>query len=151
LIDRVPYILFFVSLFFISCDITETKIVKHFTEERNVLNKHLQECCLDPVTGYFRDGLCKMGNDKYGTHLVCARMTKAFLDFSRSRGNDLTSQIPGSSFPGLSEGDKWCLDIHRWKEALDAGVAPPIYLESCNEKLLDYIAIDTLRKYALNE
>jgi uncharacterized protein len=85
----------------------------------------------------------------HGSHTVCAQVTAAFLEFSRSRGNDLITPIPSYDFPGLKPGDKWCLCVSRWKEALEAGVAPPIVLEACHEKALDVVALADLQQYAV--
>lgn len=117
--------------------------------ERNVLGTELTPCCLDPVTGYFRDGLCRTMALDTGTHVVCARVTEAFLSFTKEMGNDLSTPIPQWQFPGLKPGDKWCLCISRWLEAEEAGVAPPIILEATHRKALEYVSLSLLRKYAL--
>jgi uncharacterized protein len=85
----------------------------------------------------------------YGSHTVCAQVTAEFLEFSRSRGNDLITPIPNYDFPGLKPGDKWCLCVSRWKEALKAGVAPPIVLEACHEKALEIVQLDDLKQYQI--
>ena len=131
-------------LLLISCDISETKLVKQFSSEKNVFGNSLEICCEDPMTGFYRDGYCRVKTDRYTSHIVCAEMTDAFLQFSKSRGNDLTQAIPNSSFQGLKEGDKWCLDIHRWLEAKDAGVAPSLFLNATHRRVLTMIPIDTL-------
>lgn len=92
---------------------------------RNVLGEDLQVCSLDPITGFQRQGKCETDEDDLGTHVVCAEVTDAFLSFTRSRGNDLTTPAPNLGFPGLKPGDRWCLCVSRWKEAYEAGVAPP--------------------------
>jgi len=89
-------------------------------EPVNVLGEALQPCSTDPMTGFYRDGSCRTGPDDYGTHVVCAEMTADFLAFTQSRGNDLTTPRPMYDFPGLTPGDRWCLCVDRWKEALDA-------------------------------
>lgn len=114
----------------------------------NVFGLPLTSCCQDPVTGYFRDGYCKTIAQDRGTHVVCARVTREFLDFSRSRGNDLITPIPQWQFPGLKPGDQWCLCVSRWIEAEKAGVAPPVILEATHEKALEYTDMETLLKYA---
>ncbi len=114
---------------------------------KNVLGTELDVCSLDPMTGYYRDGFCNTGASDTGTHVVAATITQAFLDFTRSRGNDLQTPIPEYGFPGLKPGDGWCLCALRWLEAEKAGVAPPINLKATHEKALDYISIETLRKY----
>jgi uncharacterized protein len=115
---------------------------------KNVLGTELQCCCTSPRTGFYRDGFCQTGPMDYGSHTVCAQVTEAFLEFSRSRGNDLTTPIPAYEFPGLKPGDKWCLCVSRWKEALDAGVAPSIILNACHEKALDIVSLSELNQHA---
>jgi uncharacterized protein (DUF2237 family) len=117
----------------------------------NVLGLPLRACCYDPLTGYFRDGFCKTMDEDHGTHVVCARVTEEFLEFSKSRGNDLTSPIPNWQFPGLSPGDQWCLCISRWLEAEKAGVAPPVILEATHEKALEYTSLEKLKAYSYLE
>ena len=117
----------------------------------NVLGTTLESCCIDPMTGYWRDGYCRTANEDQGTHVVCAIMTQEFLEFTKSKGNDLTRPIPAYQFPGLKPGDKWCLCILRWLEAEKAGVAPKISLKSTDDKALEYTTIDLLQKYAIDE
>lgn len=114
----------------------------------NVFGLPLESCCRDPLTGYFRDGYCKTMREDLGTHVVCARVTQEFLEFSRSRGNDLITPVPQWQFPGLKPGDQWCLCVSRWIEAEKAGVAPPVVLEATHEKTLEYTTMETLLKYA---
>ena len=102
------------------------------------------------MTGFYRDGACNTGPEDHGSHTVCAQMTKEFLAFSRSRNNDLSTPHPASGFPGLSPGDKWCLCVARWKEALDAGVAPPVFLAGTHEAALEVVSYADLAKYALD-
>jgi len=116
--------------------------------ERNVFGEPLEICCLKPMTGYFRDGSCRTDNEDAGTHTVCAVMTEDFLRFSAQMGNDLSTPIPYYKFPGLKEGDKWCLCVNRWIEAEKAGKAPKLILEATHEKTLDYTKLDLLVKYA---
>lgn len=116
----------------------------------NVLGDELVPCSYDPLTGYFRDGCCNTRVDDVGTHVVCARVTAEFLDFSLRRGNDLITPRPEYRFQGLKPGDRWCLCVLRWKEAHLAGVAPPVILESTHRAALDHVALPTLREYALN-
>lgn len=115
----------------------------------NVLGKPLEVCCTDPMTGFYRTGSCLTGPDDYGTHVVCAQMTAEFLTFTRSRGNDLSTPRPHYTFPGLQPGDCWCLCALRWKEALDAGVAPPVNLDATHQKALEFVSIDALTTYAI--
>lgn len=115
---------------------------------RNVLGTELEPCSLDPLTGFFRDGCCNTGGDDRGLHVVCARMTAEFLEFSRNRGNDLVTPRPEFNFPGLKPGDQWCLCALRWKEAFDAAVAPPVVLQSTHERALDVLTLEQLRSRA---
>lgn len=110
----------------------------------NVLGTALEGCCFEPKTGFYRDGYCKTGPEDSGTHTVCAIMTEAFLVFTKTQGNDLSTPIPMYNFPGLKPGDKWCLCASRWKQAVKAGVAPPILLEATHEKTLEFIDFDLL-------
>ena len=116
--------------------------------EKNVFGEPLQICCTKPMTGYFRDGLCRTISEDRGTHTVCAIMTNDFLAFSALQGNDLITPMPYYEFPGLKEGDKWCLCASRWVEAEKAGKAPKVILEATHEKTLEYTTIDTLIKHA---
>ena len=116
--------------------------------EKNVFGEELEICCTNPMTGYFRDGLCKTIDEDRGTHTVCAIMTDEFLNFSASRGNDLITAIPYYKFPGLKDGDKWCLCVSRWIEAEKAGKAPKLILEATHEKTLEHTSLETLVKHA---
>jgi uncharacterized protein len=121
---------------------------KETTMATNVLGTELQACCFDPKTGYFRDGYCKTRMDDVGTHVVCAVVTQEFLTFTKSRGNDLETPFPQYDFPGLKPGDKWCLCVLRWKEAFDAGFAPPVVLESTHKVALKYVTLEDLKNHA---
>ena len=112
----------------------------------NVLGTALVPCSYDPLTGFFRDGCCNTRADDVGTHVICARVTADFLAFSMKRGNDLSTPRPEHRFRGLVAGDRWCLCALRWKEALQAGVAPPLVLECTHERALDHVALETDRK-----
>lgn len=112
--------------------------------EKNVLGQLLSPCSQSPKTGFYRNGSCSTGPDDHGTHVICATMTKGFLDFTVSRGNDLVTPRPEYRFPGLKPGDKWCLCALRWREALKAGVAPPVRLECTQEKALEFVSLDDL-------
>ncbi|MCB0157269.1 MAG: DUF2237 domain-containing protein [Caldilineaceae bacterium] len=114
----------------------------------NVLGTELEPCSAEPLTGLYRDGRCRTGADDAGLHVVCARMTAAFLEFSRTRGNDLITPRPEFLFPGLQPGDQWCLCAARWQEALDAGVAPPVVLESTHISALEFVQLDDLMRHA---
>jgi hypothetical protein len=115
---------------------------------RNVLGGPLATCCTAPMTGFYRDGSCHTGPQDVGTHVVCARVTREFLEFSVARGNDLVTPVPQFDFPGLAPGDKWCLCAMRWKEALDAGVAPPVVLAATHEKALQFVSLADLKRHA---
>lgn len=116
-------------------------------EPRNVLGGPLESCCTSPITGFFRDGFCRTIDADHGRHVVCAIVTREFLDFTRSRGNDLSSpRLPG--FPGLVPGDKWCLCAMRWKEALEAGVAPPVVLAATHAAAVQYVTLEQLSAHA---
>jgi uncharacterized protein len=116
--------------------------------ERNVLGGPLMACCFDPLTGYYRDGSCRTGDDDTGTHIICARVTAEFLAFSKSRGNDLSTPRPEQRFRGLKPGDRWCLCVLRWLEALEAGEAPPIILDATHESALEFIPLEELERHA---
>ena len=122
--------------------------MKKEKQQLNVLGTELEPCGMSPVTGFYRDGCCNTGPNDIGTHTVCAVVTDEFLEFSKSRGNDLTTARPEFNFPGLKDGDKWCLCALRWKEALENNCAPKVVLEATNEKTLDVISMDQLIKYA---
>lgn len=115
---------------------------------RNVLGGELQACSVDPLTGFFRDGFCRSDGNDSGLHCVCSVVSKEFLEFSKERGNDLSTPRPEYRFPGLKPGDCWCLCISRWKEALDAGCAPPVVLRATNEATLEFIDLEDLKKHA---
>lgn len=115
---------------------------------KNVLGTELQECSMNPVTGFFRDGCCKTSKEDTGMHTVCAVMTDDFLVYSRSMGNDLKTPRPEFQFPGLRAGDRWCLCLGRWVEALDAGMAPPIVLEATHASACELIDRDVLEEFA---
>ena len=115
----------------------------------NVLGRPLQPCSTDPMTGYFRDGCCRTDASDRGLHVVCAVMTAEFLAFSLRRGNDLSTPRPEFDFPGLRPGDRWCLCAPRWKEALDAGAAPPLVLEATHEETLAIVTLGVLKDHAV--
>ncbi len=117
---------------------------------RNALGGELQICGLDPKTGYFRDGHCRTRKDDLGRHVVCAQLTDEFLAYSREQGNDLITPQPAFDFPGLKAGDRWCLCALRWREAHEAGVAPPVLLQATHERVLDLVDLDILLPYAVD-
>ncbi len=117
-------------------------------EAKNVLGTALQTCSLDPLTGWHRDGCCRTGAGDQGLHVVCARVTDAFLEFSKRRGNDLSTPRAEYGFPGLKPGDQWCLCAARWQEAFLAGVAPDVVLEATHESALEFIDLENLKLHA---
>ena len=119
-------------------------------ESRNVLGGELAPCSNRPLTGFFRNGCCETSAEDVGMHTVCAVMTAEFLKFSASVGNDLSTPQPDFNFPGLKPGDRWCLCAPRWKEALDAGVAPPVVLEATHEETLAITPLGVLKDYAVD-
>ena len=116
---------------------------------KNVLGTELELCCMSPRTGFYRDGVCQTGKDDLGLHVVCAEMTEEFLEFSIRAGNDLTTPIPEVDFPGLLPGDRWCLCVSRWKEALESGVAPPVILEATHMLALEFVDLTDLQARAI--
>ncbi len=116
----------------------------------NVLGGRLAPCGLDPMAGFFRDGCCNTGYEDLGIHVICARMTREFLAFSKRRGNDLSTPVTENGFPGLKPGDRWCLCAGRWKEALDAGVAPPVILAATHEEALAVVSLADLKRHAID-
>ena len=118
--------------------------------ERNVLGGALEPCSLSPRTGFFRDGCCNTSAADVGSHTVCVQVTREFLEFSRFRGNDLSTPRPEFQFPGLKPGDRWCLCAARWQEALHAGRAPHVVLNACHEQALDIVRLDDLKRHAID-
>jgi uncharacterized protein (DUF2237 family) len=116
----------------------------------NVLGERLELCSTKPMTGFFRDGCCNTSREDVGSHTVCAVMTAAFLEFSRSRGNDLSTPMPEFGFDGLKPGDRWCLCAPRWQEALEAGQAPRVILRATHERALDYCSLADLKRFAVD-
>jgi hypothetical protein len=126
-----------------------TRPIRYDAGAKNVLGEELVPCSLDPVTGFFRNGCCETGPHDVGMHTVCAVMTAEFLEFSRAVGNDLSTPRPDLGFAGLKPGDRWCLCAPRWKEALDAGAAPQVVLESTHEETLAIVPLGVLKDYAV--
>ena len=114
-------------------------------DEKNVLGTPLAMAGKSPITGFYRDGFCLTGDLDGGVHVVAAVVTDKFLQYSKARGNDLITPYPAYGFPGLKAGDKWCLCAARWKEAYDAGVAPPVVLEATHQKALEYATLEELK------
>lgn len=118
--------------------------------ELNVLGEPLQACSSDPLTGFFRTGYCAAGPDNAAVHLVCIEATAAFLAYSKSVGNDLSTPMPQYAFPGLVAGNRWCLVAMRWLQAHQAGAAPRVFLRSTNQAVLGLVPLDVLKAYALD-
>ena len=114
----------------------------------NVFGEKIIDCSNNPLTGFFRDGCCNTNDADQGLHTVCVVITKEFLEFSFSKGNDLSTPLPELGFPGLKQGDKWCLCAVRWREAYEDGCAPKVVLEATNEKTLDIVSLDKLIEHA---
>ena len=117
---------------------------------KNVLGGPLKPCSTAPLTGYYRNGCCDTGPGDMGVHVVCAEVTAAFLAFSKDAGNDLSTPHPAYGFPGLKPGDRWCLCATRWQEAFEAGMAPKVALESTHMAALEFVDLESLKKYALD-
>lgn len=111
----------------------------------NVLGTALVPCSYDPLTGYFRDGCCNTDEHDRGSHVICAKVTQEFLDFSLQQGNDLITPRPEYRFQGLKAGDRWCLCALRWKQSFEAGVAPKVILESTHINALEYVTLEELQ------
>lgn len=116
----------------------------------NVFGDPLLVCSLDPVTGFFRDGCCNTNEQDVGSHTVCVEVTEEFLEFSRSRGNDLSTPVEEFGFPGLNPGDRWCLCAERWLEAQKQDMAPRVYLQRTHIKALEIVPLALLRQYAVD-
>lgn len=117
----------------------------------NVLGTELRSCCRDPITGFYRDGFCRTGPEDVGLHTVCVQATREFLDFSVLDGNDLVTPHPEWGFPGLEPGDKWCICVTRWKDALEHDVAPPVDLEATHSSALEFVTLEDLQAHALKQ
>ena len=123
----------------------------HYPKPKNVLGTELKVCCTSPMTGFYRDGYCRTGADDTGRHTICILATDEFLEFSKSAGNDLSTPRPEYAFPGLKDGDKWCLVAMRWQQAFEADMAPQVFLESTHESALEFIRLEDLRRYAVSD
>lgn len=118
--------------------------------DSNVLGGPIVSCSTNPMTGWFRDGCCHSDEADVGLHAVCAVMTEEFLEFSKSRGNDLSTPAPAHGFPGLRPGDRWCLCASRWQEAFEAGMAPKVVLAATSIRALEVVTLDDLEAYAVD-
>jgi uncharacterized protein (DUF2237 family) len=116
----------------------------------NVLGGELLTCSTSPMTGFYRDGCCNTDLQDAGTHTVCAQMTERFLTFTKTRGNDLATPRPEFQFPGLKPGDFWCLCALRWREALEAGLAPKVKLSATHAKTLEFVSLEELQNHAID-
>jgi uncharacterized protein (DUF2237 family) len=119
-------------------------------DNRNVFGETLESCSLHPMTGFTRNGDCESGPQDLGSHTVCAVMTQDFLEFSKARGNDLSTPVPEFNFPGLNPGDRWCLCAARWQEALEAGAAPRVALRATHEAALEAVRLEDLKSLAID-
>ncbi len=114
----------------------------------NVFGEALETCSENPKAGFFRDGCCNTSDEDLGSHTVCVRLTREFLEFSRSRGNDLSTPRPEFGFPGLQPGDRWCLCAARWLEAHENEMAPRVFLKRTHRRALEIVSLDLLRQFA---
>jgi uncharacterized protein len=117
---------------------------------RNVLGSELETCGVEPVTGFYRDGRCRTGPGDVGAHTICAVVSAEFLEFQRSIGNDLSTPVPEYGFPGLEPGDRWCVTVHNWLRAHEAGVAAFVVLAATDETALEVVPLDVLQRYAVD-
>ena len=117
---------------------------------RNVFGEPLEACSINPMTGFYRDGCCDTGQEDVGSHTVCVVTTSEFLDFSKSRGNDLSTPVPEFGFPGVKPGDRWCLCAPRWQEAFKAGHAPRVVLRATHEEALAHCSLADLKRFAVD-
>ena len=118
--------------------------------QKNVFGEKLETCSNEPLTGWFRDGCCNTNVADHGLHTICVKVNIKFLEFLKETGNDLITPTPNFGFPGLKDGDSWCVCAVSYAQAIDAGVACPIYLKKTNEKTLELISLDKLKKHAID-
>lgn len=119
-------------------------------KQLNVFDEQLEECSSSPLTGFTRSGCCETGPEDIGSHTICIQVSQEFLEFSRFRGNDLSTPVPDFGFPGLKAGDRWCLCATRWQEALQFDRAPRVFLRATHKKALEIVSLDDLKSYALD-
>ena len=119
-------------------------------KQKNVFGEEIETCCESPITGFFRDGFCHTDDTDEGVHTICVSMTEDFLEFSKSKGNDLSTPRPEFNFPGLKEGDGWCLCAERWVEAYEVSMAPKLYIKITNLRTLDIVPLEILKKFAID-
>ena len=116
----------------------------------NVLDEPLSVCSEEPLTGFFRDGCCNTNDDDISSHTICVEISTAFLEYSRFKGNDLTTPVPEFGFPGLNEGDRWCLCAQRWLEAYNQKMAPRVHLMRTHKKALEIVPLVLLKEFAVD-
>lgn len=116
----------------------------------NVFDEPLEECGSEPATGFFRDNICNTCQEDIGSHTVCIKATTEFLEYSRFKGNDLSTPAPEYGFPGLKPGDAWCLCAARWLEAYEEQMAPRVYLKRTHKRALEVVSLDVLRQYSVD-
>jgi hypothetical protein len=116
----------------------------------NVFGEPLETCSRNPLTGFFRNGCCDTSGDDHGMHTICVATTEEFLEYSQSVGNDLSTPIPEYRFPGLKPGDRWCVCLPRWLQALEAGMAPKVYLKATHISVIEHVPMEVLLEYALD-
>ena len=119
-------------------------------KQKNVFGEDIEPCCENPITGFFRDGFCHTDERDEGIHTVCVSMTDDFLEFSKARGNDLSTPRPEFNFPGVKEGNSWCLCAERWAEAYESDMAPKLYIKKTNVRTLDIVPLELLKKFAID-
>jgi uncharacterized protein (DUF2237 family) len=119
-------------------------------EDKNVLGERLEPCSSTPRTGFYRDGCCNTGPEDVGLHVICTQVTAEFLAYSKAQGNDLSTPVPEHGFPGLRPGDCWCVCVARWREAFEAGVAPPVVMSATHEEALAVVPLAVLKRHALD-
>jgi uncharacterized protein (DUF2237 family) len=129
---------------------SESEDTRTGNHQRNVFGEPIAGCSDAPMTGFYRNGCCDTGPEDVGSHTICAIMTNEFLAFSKAHGNDLSTPIPAYGFPGLKEGDRWCLCAARWRQAFEADAAPRVVLSATNEHALEVVALDDLKRYAID-
>jgi len=116
----------------------------------NVLGGELEECSVEPLTGWFRDGTCETSADDLGSHTICAVVTREFLEHQQAIGNDLITPAPAFHFPGLEPGDRWCVTARNWLRAHEEGAASPVVLAATHERALEIVPMEVLRQHAVD-
>ena len=119
-------------------------------KQKNVLGEDLEECSNDPLTGWYRDGCCSTDENDHGVHTVCAKVTTEFLEWSKTAGNDLITPHPEFDFPGLKDGDSWCVCAATYAQSIEAGTACKIFLKKTNYRTLEIVPLEKLKQYAID-